>query len=71
MEKARGRRFASRGEPAATREAVLKVVDASEPPLRIFLGDGPLAIVTSDYQSRLDTWREWEPVSIAAHGAKD
>jgi hypothetical protein len=50
---------------------VLKVVDASEPPLRVFLGDGPLAIVTSDYQSRLDTWRDWEPVSIAAHGAKD
>jgi NAD(P)-dependent dehydrogenase (short-subunit alcohol dehydrogenase family) len=71
MQKARARRFASRGDPAATRGAVLKVVDASEPPLRIFLGDGPLAIVSSDYQSRLDTWREWEPVSIAAHGAKD
>jgi hypothetical protein len=52
----------------ATRAAVLKVVDAENPPLRIFFGDGPLAIATKDYESRLATWREWEPVSIAAHG---
>jgi NAD(P)-dependent dehydrogenase (short-subunit alcohol dehydrogenase family) len=59
------------GDPAATREAVLKVVDAENPPLRIFFGDGPLAIATCDYESRLATWREWEPVSVAAHGIKD
>jgi NAD(P)-dependent dehydrogenase (short-subunit alcohol dehydrogenase family) len=59
------------GDPAATREAVLKVVDAENPPLRIFFGDGPLAIATRDYESRLATWREWEPVSVAAHGIKD
>ena len=32
-------------------------------------GDGPLDIATRDYGSRLATWREWEPVSVAAHGA--
>jgi NAD(P)-dependent dehydrogenase (short-subunit alcohol dehydrogenase family) len=58
------------GDPVATRDAVLKVVDAENPPLRIFFGDGPLAIATRDYESRLATWREWEPVSIAAHGSK-
>jgi NAD(P)-dependent dehydrogenase (short-subunit alcohol dehydrogenase family) len=58
------------GDPTATREAVLKVVDAENPPLRIFFGDGPLGIATKDYESRLATWREWEPVSIAAHGKK-
>ena len=58
------------GDPTATREAVLKVVDAENPPLRIFFGDGPLAIATRDYESRLATWREWEPVSIEAHGEK-
>ncbi len=58
------------GDPVATREAVLQVVDAENPPLRIFFGDGPLGIATRDYESRLATWREWEPVSIAAHGAK-
>jgi NAD(P)-dependent dehydrogenase (short-subunit alcohol dehydrogenase family) len=58
------------GDPAATREAVLQVVDAENPPLRIFFGDAPLKIATRDYESRLATWREWEPLSVAAHGPK-
>jgi hypothetical protein len=36
--------------------------------LRIFFGDGPLAIAEADYASRLALWKEWEPVSIAAGG---
>jgi NAD(P)-dependent dehydrogenase (short-subunit alcohol dehydrogenase family) len=56
------------GDPAASGRAVLAVVDAEEPPLRIFFGDGPLAVATADYESRLATWRQWEPVSIAAGG---
>lgn len=67
---ARRKRNATQGDPVATRAAVLKVVDAAHPPLRIFLGDGPLAVATAEYASRLATWREWEPVSIAAHGKK-
>ncbi len=58
------------GDPVATREAVLQVVDAENPPLRIFFGDAPLKIATRDYESRLAAWREWEPLSVAAHGAK-
>jgi NAD(P)-dependent dehydrogenase (short-subunit alcohol dehydrogenase family) len=58
------------GDPVATREAVLEIVDAEQPPLRVFFGDGPLAIATRDYESRLATWREWEPLSVRAHGAK-
>jgi NAD(P)-dependent dehydrogenase (short-subunit alcohol dehydrogenase family) len=69
--KARKERQSSPGDPVATRAAVLAVVDSDDPPLRIFFGDGPLAIATRDYESRLATWREWEPVSIAAHGHKD
>ncbi len=57
------------GDPVATREAVLQVVDAEEPPLRVFFGDGPLRIAERDYESRLATWRAWEPLSVAAHGA--
>ena len=34
----------SRGDPVASGQAVLAVVDAEEPPLRVFFGDGPLAI---------------------------
>jgi NAD(P)-dependent dehydrogenase (short-subunit alcohol dehydrogenase family) len=56
------------GDPTASAQAVLTIVDAEEPPLRVFFGDGPLAIATADYESRLATWRQWEPVSIAAGG---
>jgi NAD(P)-dependent dehydrogenase (short-subunit alcohol dehydrogenase family) len=66
--KARAARMSRPGDPAATRAAILAVVDAERPPLRIFFGDGPLAIATADYESRLRTWREWEHVSVAAHG---
>jgi len=66
----RAQRQTTPGDPVATREAVLKVVDADNPPLRIFFGESPLATATKDYESRLATWREWQPVSIAAHGAQ-
>jgi NAD(P)-dependent dehydrogenase (short-subunit alcohol dehydrogenase family) len=66
---ARQRRLGTPGDPVATREAIMAVVDADKPPLRVFFGNGPLATATADYESRLATWREWEPVSIAAHGA--
>jgi NAD(P)-dependent dehydrogenase (short-subunit alcohol dehydrogenase family) len=68
-QKSAPKRQGSPGDPYATREAVLKIVDADEPPLRIFFGDGPLAVATKDYESRLATWREWEPVSVKAHGS--
>ncbi|MGH3853847.1 MAG: SDR family oxidoreductase [Pseudonocardiaceae bacterium] len=64
----RARLGASPGKPEATRQAILQVVDAQRPPLRVFFGKGPLAIATADYDSRLATWREWEPVSISADG---
>jgi NAD(P)-dependent dehydrogenase (short-subunit alcohol dehydrogenase family) len=63
----RAKRFTP-GDPAATRDAVLKLVDAQEPPLRLFLGEAPLGIATADYESRLATWREWQPVAAAAQG---
>ena len=56
------------GDPVATRAAVLQVVDAENPPLRIFFGRGALGIATRDYESRLSTWRAWESVSNAAYG---
>ncbi|MCF6744206.1 SDR family oxidoreductase [Blastococcus sp. KM273128] len=65
---ARKARAGNPGDPLATREAVLQLVDAADPPLRIFFGDGPLAIATRDYESRLAEWRAWEPLSVAAHG---
>jgi NAD(P)-dependent dehydrogenase (short-subunit alcohol dehydrogenase family) len=67
---ARARRVAAPGDPVASRDAVLRVVDAEYPPLRLFLGDGPLAIATADYESRLATWREWQPVAVSAQGGQ-
>ncbi|HEY0716434.1 MAG TPA: SDR family oxidoreductase [Streptosporangiaceae bacterium] len=64
----RAKRVAKPGIPAATREAILRIVDATTPPLRVFLGEQPLSIATADYESRLATWREWQPVSAAAQG---
>jgi NAD(P)-dependent dehydrogenase (short-subunit alcohol dehydrogenase family) len=56
------------GVPSATREAILTLVDAENPPLRLFLGEAPLGIATADYESRLALWREWQPVAAAAQG---
>jgi NAD(P)-dependent dehydrogenase (short-subunit alcohol dehydrogenase family) len=67
--RARWRAGSPPGDPTATRNAILKVVDADEPPLRIFFGKTPLEIATRDYESRLETWNEWQPVSIEAYGA--
>jgi NAD(P)-dependent dehydrogenase (short-subunit alcohol dehydrogenase family) len=61
-------RMATPGDPVASRAAVLAVVDAEEPPLRVFFGDGPLGIATRDYESRLAEWRQWEHVSTLAQG---
>lgn len=65
---ARAARVASPGDPAASSTAVLQVVDAEQPPLRVFLGTAPLAIAEADYESRLASWREWQPVAVAAQG---
>src|SRR5579875_2409845 len=67
---ARASRAGSPGDPKATRAAVLQIVDADEPPLRIFFGKAPLPIAEADYESRLATWHQWEALSIAAHGGE-
>ncbi len=66
--KLRSARQATPGDPSATRSALLKVIDAEKPPLRVFFGEAPLQIATKDYESRLASWREWQPVAVEAHG---
>jgi hypothetical protein len=56
------------GDPKASAAAVLKIVDAEKPPLRIFFGQLPLQLAKADYESRINTWEEWQPVSIEAQG---
>jgi NAD(P)-dependent dehydrogenase (short-subunit alcohol dehydrogenase family) len=57
------------GDPRATRDAILRVVDAEDPPRRVFLGRGTVARAEAAYAARLETWRAWQPVSEAAMGA--
>jgi NAD(P)-dependent dehydrogenase (short-subunit alcohol dehydrogenase family) len=64
----RAQRVAKSGDPKASARAVLKIVDAEKPPLRIFFGELPLQLAKADYESRLETWQEWQPVSIEAQG---
>ncbi len=59
---------AERGDPQATAEAVLKIVDADTPPLRFILGSETLPLTRSRYADRLATWEAWEAVSDAAQG---
>jgi len=57
-----------RGDPEATAEAVLKLVDADDPPLRLGLGNSILPRARDAYRERLATWEAWEDVSNAAMG---
>lgn len=59
---------AERGNPEASSAALLKIVDAVEPPLRVFFGKAPLSVATKDYESRLALWNEWQPVALEAQG---
>ena len=65
---ARSRRVATPGDPHASAAAILKVVDAEEPPLRVFFGTQPIQIAKADYASRIKTWEEWQPVAELAQG---
>ncbi len=56
------------GIPEATVDAVLKLVDSPNPPLRLFLGKIGFPWVKQVYEDRLATWEEWQPVAVAAHG---
>ncbi|WP_028932588.1 SDR family NAD(P)-dependent oxidoreductase [Pseudonocardia spinosispora] len=66
---AMARPSAKRGDPSATREAILTLVDADEPPLRIFFGQGPLPLMRKEYAARIEEWERWDEVSQAAFGA--
>src|ERR1700722_211563 len=56
------------GDPDATGPAILKVVDAEDPPLRIFFGSGGLPMTRAEYARRIDTWEKWNHVSLQAQG---
>src|SRR4051794_784422 len=64
----RARGASAAGDPTASAAAVLRIVDAEEPPLRCFFGRAPLGIAEADYERRLATWHAWQPVAELAQG---
>jgi NAD(P)-dependent dehydrogenase (short-subunit alcohol dehydrogenase family) len=66
----RAQRYTAPGDPVATRDAILQVVDSDNPPLRLFLGESPLRIAVADYGSRLSAWAQWQAVAAAAQGTQ-
>jgi NAD(P)-dependent dehydrogenase (short-subunit alcohol dehydrogenase family) len=53
-------------DPGATADVILELVDTDDPPLRLFLGSYPYAVVEAAYRQRLDTWNAWRPLATKA-----
>jgi NAD(P)-dependent dehydrogenase (short-subunit alcohol dehydrogenase family) len=56
------------GDPKATASALFRIVDAAEPPLRVFFGDAGLGMAKAEYAERIATWEKWNDVSLEAQG---
>lgn len=57
-----------RGDPAATPQALFKMVDSGNPPLRFNLGSNNLPWTKAAYADRLKEWEEWDAISSSAQG---
>lgn len=51
------------GEAAQAAQALLKVVDSENPPLRVLFGTQAFDIAQGIHAGRMQTWRDWEAVS--------
>jgi NAD(P)-dependent dehydrogenase (short-subunit alcohol dehydrogenase family) len=56
------------GDPAATAAAMLRLVDAHNPPLRVFFGSAGLPMARAEYARRLEEWEQWNDLSIESQG---
>jgi hypothetical protein len=59
------------GDPAAAAQALLKIVDSDDPPLRVLFGLGFYQLLQRTYADRLRTWADWEDLSLEAQGSRD
>jgi NAD(P)-dependent dehydrogenase (short-subunit alcohol dehydrogenase family) len=59
------------GDPAAAAQALLKIVDSDNPPLRVLFGQGFYPMLQQVYADRLQTWADWQDLSVEAHGKLD
>jgi short-subunit dehydrogenase len=56
------------GIPTDTVEAITKLVDTGNPPLRLFLGKQAYPLIKRFYDARFAEWDKWNDISVAAHG---
>ncbi|MFI7468222.1 SDR family NAD(P)-dependent oxidoreductase [Nonomuraea sp. NPDC049646] len=56
------------GDPAAAAQALLKLVDSANPPVRVLFGKGFYPLIQQAYADRLRTWADWQDLAIEAHG---
>lgn len=56
-------------DPALAAEALLKLADSEDPPLRLLLGSMVYDLAHDLTRQRLDGWADWEEVSRAAEKA--
>ncbi|MET8170230.1 SDR family NAD(P)-dependent oxidoreductase [Streptomyces sp. NPDC005329] len=57
-------------DPANVGAALLKIVDAENPPLRVFFGTLALQVVPPLYTDRIKGWEEWAEVSAEAEAGR-
>ena len=57
------------GDPEATGPAMLALVDAVEPPLRVFFGDVGLPMIKQEYANRIALWEKWDHIADLAQGS--
>ncbi|SFB07876.1 short chain dehydrogenase [Lentibacillus halodurans] len=53
-------------DPSLAAEAILKIVNCDNPPLRLVLGSMLFDVAIDSTKERIATWKEWETVSRAA-----
>jgi NAD(P)-dependent dehydrogenase (short-subunit alcohol dehydrogenase family) len=63
-----GQRPDAFGDPHATAEAILELVDSEQPPLRLLLGKVAYPWAARVYEDRLAEWEKWSEVAMEAHG---
>lgn len=54
------------GDPDHTAEAILRIVDEREPPLRLLLGEHALPVVRDRYGQKMSEWQAWSSVAADA-----
>jgi NAD(P)-dependent dehydrogenase (short-subunit alcohol dehydrogenase family) len=56
------------GDPEATGDVILELVDLEQPPLRLFLGTGTLDMAKEEYAKRIAEWEQFDHLAVAAQG---